>query len=315
MGYKKLKNIIWLSLTFYIAIVMFILYKYMFWFSNKNLIYVFTLLTLSISLIIFFLTTYFFKRIKILEKEIRLKDSLLTNELKSNEIENLVDNLSYQWSYYLSSLNETMEKIQQTEVSNQLDTDATNMIELGLNNINCQKQTIKDFRSFYGLEIKKEKFTLKHIIDLSIKLITSNLKKNKVEIDLNIRNVEIFGLKNKLSKVIVNILNNANDVFYEKNLKKENDNYLKILVEKDLSYVTIIVHDNAGGIPDQFLDKVFEKYFTTKENKRGIGEGLFIAKKILTEDFNGTIHVRNEGLFYKDKKYLGAKFTIKLPIS
>lgn len=302
MGYRKLRNIICLLLTFIVFAVIFVIYKYTVASSFTNLdeeigfvqnsIYFFTSFVLIIFISIFFLISYFFKRIEVLENEIKVYDSLITNYSKSNEIKEIVENILYQWNKYLL-----------------LFKDRNN------DNIENQEQMIKDFQDFYIQKKKKENFTLEKVIDLSIKLISSKLEKNNVKIDLNIAEIGMFGLKNCLSHVVLNILNNSNDIFSKNYEKDTNNNYIEISVFKEIESVIIIVHDNAGGIPDQYLDKVFEKYFTTKDHNRGIGEGLYIAKKIIEQDFNGTITVKNEGIFFKNKKYLGAKFIIKIPSS
>ena len=76
------------------------------------------------------------------------------------------------------------------------------------------------------------------------------------------------------------------------------------LVKNDKN-VIIMIHDNAGGIPEAIKEKVFDPYFTTKHESVGTGIGLYMSKKIIIEHFNGSLHVENEDN--------GAKFIISIP--
>jgi signal transduction histidine kinase len=55
----------------------------------------------------------------------------------------------------------------------------------------------------------------------------------------------------------------------------------------------VTVADNAGGIPEHVIDKVFDPYFTTKSPDKGTGIGLFMAKTIIEKNMEGRLSVRN----------------------
>jgi len=103
---------------------------------------------------------------------------------------------------------------------------------------------------------------------------------------------------------MINILNNAKDALLEKNPQEK-----KITLEiiKNEQHVSIVITDNAGGIPDTIIDKIFDPYFSTKTEKNGTGLGLYMAKTILEERMQGSISVTNT-----DE---GACFVIELPLT
>ena len=68
--------------------------------------------------------------------------------------------------------------------------------------------------------------------------------------------------------------------------------------------LTIIVEDNALGIKEENIKRIFEPYFTTKYKSKGTGVGLYIAKMILQNSLYGDLSVEN----IND----GARFKIKL---
>lgn len=104
----------------------------------------------------------------------------------------------------------------------------------------------------------------------------------------------VNGIENEFKHVVLNLLNNAKDAFVENNIEKKK---IVITINKD----TIKVQDNAGGIPKDVIEHIFDANITTKE--QGTGIGLYMTKQII-EKLQGSIVVEN--------KQDGACFTINL---
>ena len=145
----------------------------------------------------------------------------------------------------------------------------------------------------------------------SFKLIISQFKTANITIVKNIEEVTLIGLENELIQVLINIINNARDeLIQKKNLEK----LILIDVTKKDTILKISIKDNAGGIPDNIIDEVFNSHFTTKEDSNGTGIGLYMSQMIIKDHLNGVLEVSNVDFIYNDTSYTGAEFRIYLPL-
>ena len=131
---------------------------------------------------------------------------------------------------------------------------------------------------------------------VSAQYTTHNIKIN-VEKDCAVADV-VFGRKDMLEQVLLNLLSNSKDAL---DGVKTNDKYIFI---KHIAPKTIIIEDNAGGIGDSIIDRLFTPYFTTKQQGEGTGLGLYMSKKIINEHFHGDLNYKK----IADRSY----FTITL---
>ena len=105
-------------------------------------------------------------------------------------------------------------------------------------------------------------------------------------------NLHATGYPNEYSQVLLNLLNNARDALSERKVASPR---IEISLFSEGEKAVATISDNAGGIPDEILDRVFDPYFTTKDPARGTGIGLYISKTIIEKRMNGRISVRNTG--------------------
>ena len=171
--------------------------------------------------------------------------------------------------------------------------------------------TIDDFRNFFSADKEITSFNLNMPIEKVLKLIDSRLKTKDIEVVKNSVDLNIIGLENEFIQVILNILNNSIDAF-------KNSNYLKKLIfidiSKDKNNAIIIIKDNAGGIKEDIINRIFEPYFTTKHKSQGTGIGLYMSLEIIQKHMHGTLSASNEEFNYDGENYKGAMFKIVLPL-
>ena len=110
-------------------------------------------------------------------------------------------------------------------------------------------------------------------------------------------------------EVLVNILNNASDVLIDKEIQRK---LIFIDIYKKDDDLFIEIKDNAGGVPENIIDRIFEPYFTTKHQSQGTGIGLYMSEEIVRTHLNGILSVENDTYEYDGIKYVGANFIIKI---
>ena len=97
---------------------------------------------------------------------------------------------------------------------------------------------------------------------------------------------EIVTFKSEFQQVILNLISNAKDAIISHQRLGGN-----LIITLNAS--TITLEDNGGGIEESILERIFEPYFTTKEQGKGIGLGLYISKMIIEQHMGGTLHAHN----------------------
>ncbi len=229
----------------------------------------------------------------------RQKEQLLMQQSKLAALGEMLGNIAHQWRHPLTRLSLIIQNFELAAKKNRL---TPEYIEKFKNSATLQikymSDTIDDFSNFFKQDSEKIDFYPKDIIKDTLKLLEGRLKQNRVEVNVNIINsIKIKGYKSEFSQVVLNIMNNAIDILKERDIKNK-----KIDIRIDGSKIEI--EDNAGGIPENIQDKIFEPYFTTKFQSQGTGIGLYMSKIIITQHFNGELFAYNS----KD----GAVFVIKV---
>jgi C4-dicarboxylate-specific signal transduction histidine kinase len=157
--------------------------------------------------------------------------------------------------------------------------------------IQHMSRTIDDFRNYFRPDKGKTEFELSGVITNTLTLIEDSFKNDRISIEI-ITNDDpvITGYRNEFAQVILNILNNARDVLIEREISDPRVT-ISLSVEGDRAIVSIA--DNAGGVPEEIMGKIFDPYFTTKGPQTGTGVGLFMSKSIIEKNMGGMLTVRN----------------------
>jgi signal transduction histidine kinase len=292
--------------------------------SNNKVVNEIIFISLLITLILVIVSFYISKLIankfqdynNDLKKEITKtieKEKLLIQQSKMATMGEMIANIAHQWKQPLSiiSVSNGMLQLQQEHnMFNKEDIDdAINSINNAISNLTM---TINDFTSFFNPNKEPREFYIQEAIEKTIKLTASQFVNKNIQLIMNISNIKIHGLENELLQTLINILNNAKDQLLIINENEEKFIFISTYAENN--NLTIKIKDNAKGIKEEIIYKIFDPYFTTKTTDKGTGIGLSMCKMII-ESMHGSISVSNTNYEYNSKEYKGAEFNITIPIN
>jgi PAS domain S-box-containing protein len=243
--------------------------------------------------------------------ELRVQEEIKKNEQKQKllfwqsrlaSLGEMLANIAHQWRQPLTELNLTLFSIKKAALNNNID-EVEDLYTDSKKIIKSMSQTIDDFTNFFRPDKQKHLFYVSDSINESISLLDRIIKKEMIQIKTDIDDLQVLGVSNELTQVIINLIKNSKDAFVQNAILIREIN---ITAKKEKNFVIIKVQDNAGGIPKKYIEKVFEPYFSTKHPSSGIGLGLFMSKMICEQGLNGFLDVKS------NKK--NTIFTIKLPL-
>ena len=231
------------------------------------------------------------------------QEKMLLRQCRMANMGEMIDAIAHQWRQPLMNINAILMNI---DILSEGEKNDQNILNHNLREIaqltTHMSKTIEDFRSLYKDEKEKTTFSILAMIEDVLSLMKNNLMNIKVKIEGN--NIAIKSYKSELTQVIIILISNAIEALkYKKNIE---DKQIHITITQNNEYIGINIEDNAGGISEESIDKVFDAYYTTKKQTGGTGLGLHIAQIIIRHTMHGDIGVTNTSK--------GAMFTLSFPI-
>jgi PAS domain S-box-containing protein len=244
-------------------------------------------------------------KIKEAVAENRKKDKLLLQQSKLAAMGEMIGAIAHQWRQPLNTLAIKLQFIEDDYEDGLLD-----KVYLEKYSKECMtlvtfmSKTIDDFRNFFNIDKTKTYFDVKSKIIDTTNILSAQLENYNIKLEILGDSFTVFGHASEFQQVILNIVNNAKDILVEKNVKNANIIINLSTDENNNGYIKI--SDNAEGIPENILERIFEPYFTTKEQGKGTGLGLYMSKIIIEENMQGKLEAFNSAE--------GAIFIIKIGV-
>jgi signal transduction histidine kinase len=240
------------------------------------------------------------------ESEIEYQKAMLFQQSKLAAMGEMVDNIAHQWRQPLNNLAMIVQDAEFAYRGGRIDqTYVGKMTSDSMDQINFMSQTIDDFRNFVKPDQRNIPFDVNEAVAESLQLLEGMFRAHAIRVDVEYCKKPLigFGSASEFKQVMINLLNNARDALVE---HKVANPLITIGLFCDDVYGAITIQDNGGGIDERVMERIFEPYFTTKEEGKGSGIGLYISYSIIRTKMGGTIEASN----VKD----GTLFTLTIPL-
>ena len=230
------------------------------------------------------------------------QEQMLLKQYRMANIGSMLDSIAHQWRQPLMHINSILMNMNMALEKQNPD---KNYLPDKINKISVltghMSQTIEDFRGLFSPNSKPSEFIINIAVTEVLYLMKNSLSSIDVRHNLPI-NLKIVSHKNEFIQVLITLLSNATEALEKQNISKP-----VIIINSSVTneHFSFSVEDNAGGIDNKNITKIFDPYFTTKDQSGGTGLGLYISKIIVEHKMHGKISAHNTNN--------GAIFTIISP--
>jgi signal transduction histidine kinase len=226
------------------------------------------------------------------EYQLRMaQEEMLIQQSKMAMMGEMMDSVAHQWKQPLNALTLYSELIRNDFHEGNVD---KNYIEKFRSDIQLQidhmVNTLDEFRSFFRPSKEQNDFRLVDVVHSALFLAKDDILKNHILVKVEQEDeIIINGYENEFKHLILNIINNAKDAFIEKDIQQR---LVRIRLIASGEGDRMEIYDNAGGVPDEVIETIFDANVTTKEEGKGTGIGLYMSRQIASKH-NAVLSVEN----------------------
>ena len=236
-------------------------------------------------------------------KELVAKDAMILAQSRQAAMGEMISMIAHQWRQPLSTITLQISNLKIKSMLGEQSIDQTNhALEHISDTIIYLSETIDDFQSFFKPNKKEEIKNICELVERGTNFALPRLKVADIELHYSChKKIPILTYPNEFAQVVINLINNAIDALLE---NKIGDPNIYVDIHESKEHIEVSIEDNAGGIEEEIINRIFEPYFSTK-GKNGTGLGLYMSKMIIEKELQGTLEIVNT------KR--GACFSIKIP--
>jgi len=240
-----------------------------------------------------------------LRREKEMQEQQLLQQSRLAQMGEMISMIAHQWRQPLAAIGASSGKLRikahMNKNTNKLTIESTEKINSLIRHLS---QTINDFRNFFKPDKIKSNSSYTEMIDSVFDIVTATISAKNITILKSLNTEEKMNIYvSEVKQVILNLLKNAEDALLDNEIE---DPTIEISTYRNKNMLVLEVIDNAGGVPEDIKDKIFDPYFSTKTDKNGTGLGLYMSKTIIEEHCGGKLSIHNN-------TNEGAVFRISMP--
>lgn len=224
-------------------------------------------------------------------RELGEKDRLLIQQSRLAAMGEMINQIAHQWRQPLNVVGMHLQHLLLFYDAGNFDRALLkDSIDSSMKLIQHMSETIEDFRNFFKPDKDRERFCINHAVQQAISLVKGGFTSDYIRIVTKLEcDRYIDGYPNEFSQALLNILQNARDALVEREVPNRR---IRVAASIQNGRGVVTISDNAGGIPEEIRERIFEPYFSTK-GLQGTGIGLFMSKNIIEHNMSGCITVSN----------------------
>jgi signal transduction histidine kinase len=236
------------------------------------------LLSLLLSL---YLSSIINRRLRNYEEQIQESNDKLLFQSRQALIGELMPMIAHQWRQPINRIASVLALMRFGIASGEcdpkkIDQECATMEE----SVEFMSETIDDFRTFYRPKNESEIVDLSKLILKAIEFVDGPIRQKNIQLTTHLHTIKYRLYANEFLQVLINLIKNAADA------SEQNGQITIDLFEKE-GVVRTVVTDRGKGIPTDDVNKIFEPYYSTKENSMGLG--LYMSKMIVEKHMHGEI--------------------------
>ena len=276
--------------------------------TNKMIIYIGLFVAFLSAIIAFFTGRWISKPIDALQiahLKLQEQEDIMIAQSRHAAMGEMISMIAHQWRQPISVI-----AMGANNILADIELDMVDEVRLkkGAYSIVNQTQelskTIDDFRGFFKPQKVVDKVFVEDIFSDAFNVIGKSLEHSDIKLITDFKDTKkIRTYSRELMQVLINIFKNAKEALDENNVEQKE---IKVSIEEIKDNIVVKICDNAGGIKEDMISKIYEPYFSTKSEKNGTGLGLYMSRTIIEKHLKGSIKAYNIEA--------GVCFEIRVPI-